>query len=236
MIAPMTHDSAPAHRPERHWTMFWVLAGLSSAVVIVLSLGIEVDPAVKLAVRDVAAVARDGLALPFYTGWISNVGFVGWFASAAALLVCAHICVREGRRRSAAYTGGAGVFSLLLGADDLFMLHDGAIGTGEEVLLLLWLLLGLTWAVSLRHELGHDPNLPLLVLASAMFGHSVITDLTTSGMLVFHEDATKLAGIVVWTAWAWATAERHIVSPVVTVAEATNRVVDVHLADLPRRS
>ena len=117
--------------------MFWILAGLSSALVVVLSLAIEVSPAVKLAVRDVAAVARDGLPLPFYTGWISNIGCVGWFASAAALLVCAHICVRRGRRRAAVYTGGAGVFSLLLGADDLFMLHDGAVGTGEEALLLL---------------------------------------------------------------------------------------------------
>lgn len=232
----MTHDSDPAHRPERHWSTFWVLAGLSSAVVIVLSLAIQVNPAVKLAVRDVAAVARDGVALPFYTGWISNIGFVGWFASAAALLLCAHICVRQGRRRTAAYTGGAGVFSLLLGADDLFMLHDGAIGTGEEVLLLLWLLLGVTWAVSFRHELGQDPNLPLLLLTAAMFVHSVITDLTTSGMLVVHEDATKLAGIMVWTAWAWATAERHIVSPVVNAAEATNRVVDADLPAIARRS
>jgi hypothetical protein len=235
MIAPMTHDSATAHRPERHWGVFWILASLSSAVVIALSLAIEANPAMKLAVRDVAAVARDGLPLPFYTGWISNAGFVGWFASAAALLVCAHVCVLQGRRRAAAYTGGAGVFALLLGADDLFMLHDGAVGTGEEAILLLWLLLGVTWAISFRHELRHDPNLPLVVLAAAMFGHSVIADLATSGVLVVHEDATKLAGIIVWTTWAWVTAARTIALPVVAVVDVTGRAAEVDLAAVPPR-
>ena len=213
-----------------------MLAGLSSAVVIALSFAIESSPAVKLAVRDVAAVARDGLPLPFFTGWISNVGFVGWFASAAALLVCAHICVRHGRRRAAAYTGGAGAFSFLLGADDLFMLHDGAIGAGEEALLLLWLLAGLTWAVSFRHELRLDPNLPLLVLAAAYFGHSTIADLATNGVLIVHEDATKLAGIIVWTTWAWATAERHLTAPAEAITVRTDQAAEVDRAAISRHS
>lgn len=210
MITPSTQDRPEGQRGTRHWTKFWLLLGISIVVVMALTAVIETYPIVMLAVRDVAAVARDGLPLPFFTGWLSNVGIVGWFVSAAVLLVGAQVSHRRGQRRVAAFAGGAGAISLLLGTDDLFMLHDGAIASGEEALLLLWLTLALTWAVSFRRELAKDANLPLLVLTAVFFGHSVVTDLLTNSVLVVHEDASKLAGILLWAAWAWSTAERAI--------------------------
>ncbi|MDJ0334454.1 hypothetical protein QMG83_04380 [Salinibacterium sp. G-O1] len=203
---------APWYRAPRHWGIFWIAFAASSGVAIGLTAAIEAFPVLKLAIRDVAAVARDGLPLPFFTGWISNIGIVGWFVSAAALLVAAQVGAGSRHWRSVVFTGAVASLSFLLGVDDLFMIHDGAITFGEEWLLLLWFSLAIAWVIMFRRELLHDPLLPVLVLCAAFFGHAVVADIVANGSLLLHEDASKLAAIVLWTGWALATTQRVIES------------------------
>ncbi len=202
----------PWYRAPRYWGTFLIVAALSSGVAIGLTAAIEAFPVLKLAVRDVAAVARDGLPLPFFTGWISNIGIVGWFVSAAALFVAARVCAGSRQWRSAVFTGAAASLSFLLGVDDLFMIHDGAITFGEEWLLLLWFSIAAAWVVVFRRELLRDPLLPVLVLCAAFLGHAVVADIMAHGTLLLHEDASKLAAILVWSSWALATTQRVIES------------------------
>jgi hypothetical protein len=203
-------------RAPRDWRAFAALAIVSAAVAFGLTAALDLNPALRWAVRDVGAVAADGLPLVFFTGWISNLGVLGWFATATAGILAARVSYRHGERRAAAYTGGAGAIALLLGIDDLFMLHDGAIASGEEALLLLWLTLVLTWTVIFFRELIRDELLPVLVLAGAFFAHAVVADVLPRDVpTLLHEDASKLAAIILLTAWSWATAERtlHSLAP-----------------------
>src|SRR5688572_5214743 len=80
-----------------------------------------------------STVSRDpatALGGPFVTGYLSYLGACLWCAAAAIALFAAAV---KRRPRADAVNGAsrfllhAGLFTALLGADDLFMLHDGLV-------------------------------------------------------------------------------------------------------------
>jgi hypothetical protein len=100
---------------------------------------------------------------------------------------------------------------LWLGADDLFMLHDGLfeqIGIPQPPVVLVETLLGLAWAISaVRSTSSFYRYHLLMILAFACLGASLVLDQVSdadvfsfSGLSLL-EDAAKLTGITFWVVY-----------------------------------
>lgn len=121
----MTPDSIKPLRAQ--WRPLLVVSGLlltplSLLLVAVGVIGLTTSVDIPHLVRDPAAVAN----VPFYTGFVSNVGVLGWVVAAAILLFAAAVL----KRRSAsaervAFLRRVGAVTAVLALDDLFMIHDG---------------------------------------------------------------------------------------------------------------
>ncbi|WP_432508807.1 hypothetical protein [Kineococcus auxinigenes] len=158
------------------------------------------------AVRDVLAVARAGDPLVYYTGWVTQLGVLGWISAAAAGVLAGAVARRRGRRREGALLVIAGLVSAAMGTDDLMMFHDSALphllGLPEQVTMGALGLMALGWGAAFARDLLRGAWWPLLFLAGAWFGHSLVAE--EVGGLLFHEEASKAAAIACWTAWLWA--------------------------------
>ncbi len=152
--------------------------------------------------RDPAVVAGTH---PF-VGWLSNVGILGWCAAASICLFTAGVLgnqhVRRGTRR---FLCAAGLFTLLMLIDDLFMLHDEVfpvyLGIGETPFYWFYgVVLGVLILVFRERILSTDHF--VLVVSLLCFGASVFFDLLSkhtwvTGLFLI-EDGFKLFGIVSW--------------------------------------
>lgn len=143
--------------------------------------------------RDPAAVAQ----LPFVTGWISYLGAVV-MAAAASIALFASAQVRPRRCLM-----GLGLFSLVLLADDLFMLHDGLlafIGVDETLVIGSYAVL-LLYILASNRDYLRPTGLPLAV-ALLFFALSAVTDLMPHPLFGAHrhivEDGAKLLGMAGW--------------------------------------
>lgn len=193
-------------RVPRDWARFVVLAALAVTIAIALTRAARESDGIQFALMDVASVARAGIAPPFYTGWLSYAGIVCWVGAGTVAIMAAWIS-RPGR--AARFLVGAGVLSLLLGIDDLLMLHDGASGVPEELIFGLYGALVVSWTLVYFPEITRNADLPVLALAMLAFGYAVLADITDWGFSsIVHEDAAKLAAVFLWSTWLWATAAR----------------------------
>lgn len=161
------------------------------------------------AVRDVLSVARAGDPLPFYTGWVTGLGVVGWFTSAATGVFAGALARRCGERTAGRALVLGGLVSAAMGADDLFMFHDGVLverGVPELVTLGVLGLAAVIWGLTHLRVLFAGSEAVLLILAAAWFAHSFLAE--EVGGLYFHEEASKAAAIACWTVWFWVRAAR----------------------------
>lgn len=140
---------------------------------------------------------------PAYLGAISYLGIVLWGCTAA---ICFFAAAAEPAGPS--YRGFwiyAGVFTVVLLADDLLMLHEHLfpvyLGLSEYVLYGLYAVAALFYTVYYR-KLLLQANYLLLLLTFAWFVLMVVVDYfegtaEVRGMIVF-EDGAKLLGIITW--------------------------------------
>lgn len=183
----------------------WLLAGL---------LGVPFSTLT----RDPAAFAQ----LPFFTGWISYLGAVLMAAAASiALFVSAH--VRHGR-----YLAGLGLFSLVLLADDLFMLHDGLlafIGIDEKLVMGTYALF-LLYILASNLDYVWRTGKPLAVTL-AFFAVSAVTDLMPDPLFGEHrhlfEDGAKLLGMAGWLGYIVHISNLEMSRPEVSSERSTGR-------------
>jgi len=192
------------------WWVLAAVAALSLAVASGLTAALAWDASrVGPAVRDVLAVARAGDPLPYYTGWVTGLGVVGWISAAAAGVCGGALTWRTGDRTTGRALVLGGVVSAAMGVDDLFMFHDGVLrerGVPELVTMGLLAAAALVWGLTHRRVLLRGDEAVLLVLAGAWFAHSLLVE--ELGGLLFHEEASKAAAILCWTAWFWVRAVR----------------------------
>jgi hypothetical protein len=156
-----------------------------------------------------ARLTRDPLAVvegPFYTGAISNLGVLAWAATATICIYTFFLLPRD--RENAAVRGFLlyfGLFTALLMADDLFLLHEdalyGYLGVPEPVTYGVYGLLGLIGVIVHRRTILRTDYL-LLGMALALFAFSLVTDLmpvVPARHVV--EDGSKLVWIFAWFAY-----------------------------------
>jgi hypothetical protein len=151
--------------------------------------------------RSVAFLTREPQAAlegVWYAGATSNVGAVLWFAGAGACAV-AWLALRDGYRSP--FLHGA-VLLTVLGADDLFLLHDVPYAkvVPEIVVLGFYFFLLAAFPVVHRHFLQAHGVLPFLPLSLALLVFSGVLDQYFPGHHIVEDGAKLLAVVTLVTA------------------------------------
>ena len=156
----------------------------------------------------ISALTRDPTAVAGVhplTGLVSNLGILLWCASAALCLFSATVLHRTGADRAThRLIFWAGIVTVVLLLDDLFLLHEriypAVFGVGERAVFGVYGAMLLTYFSVYRNVLARtDPS--LLVVALACFGVSLIVDQGPESILPAHllfEDGFKFLGIASW--------------------------------------
>jgi hypothetical protein len=118
-------------------------------------------------------MAAGGEPSEFYLGLFSNLGVVLWTAAAAICLFAASEVTAGTDRRARRFLLYAGLFTLLLMLDDLFMLHENYI---DHVFYILYGM-GLLYYVIRFFGLIVRLDVVLFALTIPLFGNAVLLDL-----------------------------------------------------------
>ena len=131
----MIAKGAP-YSPIGHVSTLWIGAALLIPTFAILAF-IALQPWIPVAylVRDPLVVAMQAAeCCSFYYGALSNLGVLLWNATGTICLTLAlQVWLAGARRSMVAFFLTGGLFSIWLGLDDLFLLHDGvlpALGVG----------------------------------------------------------------------------------------------------------
>lgn len=150
--------------------------------------------------------------LPVYTGFLSQIGIFFWSASATVCFFSAKVLSRRAdRHKLKRFLLISALLTLLLGLDDVFLLHEALLprfGIPEKLVVgsyagLLLLYLFRFFPLILETEYV------LMAIALFFFGLSILLDLwNPPGMDPFlFEDGAKLIGLVSWLAYFFRVGE-----------------------------
>lgn len=140
---------------------------------------------------------------PYYAGFISQFGIFFWAGAAVICLFTYYLLIKQSiKSEMQPLLLFAGIFTLFLGADDVFQLHDGFfphIGISEKLVLVCYASLMVYFLLRFR-ALILKTNFLLLLMALFFFGLSLIVDVLWLFQSIRHllEDGFKLMGIVAW--------------------------------------
>jgi hypothetical protein len=191
----------------------WALKiGLPALIVYGVILGlfgaIGVSP--STIIRDPAQMTDQ----PVYLGLLSNVGVFLWMATGAICLFSASLAgAASWASRSAQLLLFAGAFSILLGLDDFFLIHDRLLS--DKVCVPIYLALGLTLVLRHARELATLEVLVMFVAVSFLAA-SVGIDVVQHHLPLKYEtvqvieDGCKFIGIISWLRF-WAVGGATIV-------------------------
>jgi hypothetical protein len=199
-----------------NWVKSIILLVLAGAITVVVTWVASESLNVRLMLRDLQAITGNGLIPPWFAGWLVYAGAVGWFGAAAiAFFGWLLLRKRPGRARIAWLLGGFSILTLIMGVDDLFMLHDGVLWAvfnfGESNLMPIWIALAVIWGLIYLPELLGDPNMPISVGAVVLFAFGIFGDLAPDTVFgIVNEDVAKLAGIMLWSLWGLFVTRRNI--------------------------
>jgi hypothetical protein len=159
--------------------------------------------------RDIVATGK----LPFFAGFISQLGGMLWCATVAVCFFSLLILRRQSSSlaSSRSFLLQAGILTGVLLMDDIFLFHEEVapnyLHMGEKFVMATYLLLGVAFVFLNRNEILSSEYL-LLLLALAMLGTSVFLDALPIDDLglryffkrleIFLEDGFKFAGIATW--------------------------------------
>jgi hypothetical protein len=145
------------------------------------------------------------------TGAQSSIGGLVWIGAAvvAGLTVALLRHHGRGREERTRFLTALGALTLLLGLDDIFMLHDELgpryLGIDERPFLAVYGLAALAIGVMFRQTLSRvEPG--ALALVMALFAGSLLVDFFQEGLdaspyRLFLEDGFKFLGIVGWAGY-----------------------------------
>lgn len=209
----------PAARAELRTTAWAVWVPL----IVVLVGAVIVTATTKATMRELTQDPTTVLDAPFYIGYVSNLGNVLW---AAVVGICAFAAISVvGRGREwRPFLLWSGVFSAVLLADDLFLLHDEILpryaGISGELYGISYVVAMAAYLFAFRMRILRT-NYPLLLAALVLFGISVVVDLGSkplanifpSNLVILAEDGSKLLGIGTWLAYFVSVGRRALRSP-----------------------
>jgi len=193
-------------RRLRAWMIITYTPVLALLVAVAIVSAVTGVPAGKIT-RDPAALMD---AHPLL-GALSNLGIMLWSAAAAIALFAAGVLRQKaGDRQLIGYLVASGAVTLLLGFDDLFMLHEELLPrylhVPETLVYFVYIALVLAWLARFRAVILKTDFL-LLGLAFGCFAASVAMDQLPDAwvlrwdILFLIEDGFKLIGIVSWLAY-----------------------------------
>src|SRR5688572_4053344 len=114
----------PTARRTR-WPLYAACLGLPAAAVLLVTLGCGIPATMVLA--DASAYTRQ----PFYLGLFSNLGVLGWCTAAVSCTLAALALPATAATQAEPLLRGAlvvaGTLSVLLGLDDVLLLHEAAL-------------------------------------------------------------------------------------------------------------
>lgn len=189
-----------------------VLAVSALLLIATVLLGTSTRVPTRLLTRDPTA-ALGGAP---YVGFLSQVGIFFWAGAAAVCLLAWRLVGREAAEgdRARGFFAAGGMLTLLLGVDDLFLLHETVfpgVGIPEPSVYAAY---GAGLALFLaRYRASVGITAPVLMaLALASFGTSAAFDvLEPRGVNQYLlEDGAKLVGIVSWLGFFLRAAEAEI--------------------------
>ena len=151
--------------------------------------------------RDPASVVK----APFYVGFLSHLGVLLWAATTSICLFSSFLLfsLQPRNRRLGLFLLSAGLLSLMLTLDDLFLLHEKVfpkyLGLPEILVYAGYAGAAAFYLWAFRHRILTTDYL-LLLLALLLFGFSTSMDrfLSFRSFETFVEDSSKFAGIVFW--------------------------------------
>lgn len=169
----------------------------------------------RIPVMDLLSDPAEITGIPWYVGAVSDLNLFVWAAGAAMFMLAGFglRAVDRGLSRSLLWLGA---FTVLLTADDRFLLHEivfpwlfGLPQTGTMALYAGLLGLILAWH---RHTLMRQPEVATLALALSALGTSVALDLIgwDSTARRVAEETAKLFGAVAWSLFPAAIIVRHL--------------------------
>ncbi len=186
--------------------LIYVFVPLALVLLVALATAYIRDIPVTDLLRDPSAVL-DG---PFYVGLFSTAGIALWSA-AAAMCLLTMATGATGAERSLLVAGA--VISLILGADDGFLVHEtlkNAVGIPSPVTIAIY---GIVAVLLLRPAWGYlmsRPDVVVFFAALVLFAISAGLDaagelgLPTPPLSAVVEDMAKFLGIATWaTFFAW---------------------------------
>lgn len=146
---------------------------------------------------------------PAYYGLLSNVGAVIWTVTATVSLytwlAMRRLNIAAKDEEVAKLLLIAGLFTVFMGADDLFMLHEGlapSLGIPEKIVLIGYVLFTVWLTVTSARTVLRTEWM-LFLLGVAGLGGSVLIDVVPRihPVQVLAEEMAKLAGILYWSAY-----------------------------------
>jgi hypothetical protein len=175
-------------RDVRAWlALAWI--AVAAVMVAVKAASVVLDEAVHLFTKDVASLAD----LNWYAGAISNAGGILWFVGATACGLAWFVAARGALGSPLLHLS---LFLVIVGADDVFLLHEGLYSKAveEELPFTIYAVALVAFAVLHRRFLADRGVLVLAPLALVFFAASAFMDRTYDEKQTI-EDGTKLLGI-----------------------------------------
>jgi hypothetical protein len=175
------------------------------------------------------------------------LGGLAWISAAVVAFVTVAVLRRtgKGRQERTWFLLGMGVFTLVMGVDDIFLLHDGLgpryLGIDERPFLLAYGVLIVAVVVRFRRTILRLEPL-LLALAVALLAASIGVDhfqeqLDGSPYRIFLEDGFKFLGIVGWGGYVirecWLVLAAEVTLAVSPTGRRAARVAMLTGVDLP---
>lgn len=213
-VSSLAQTSADDHATEdatgmapRDGSGWLLLAGL--AVGLLGLAGVAVAAAALDRPLEEFLLDRGAVTVGAHAGMLSNAGAVVWIATAAIALFTGLVVVTDPARRRV--LAGAGALVLVLGLDDLFLVHEGlmpqVLGIPEELAYLAYASAGVALLATCHEQLRtHAPA--LLALAGGFLAASVAVDVLGSESTHVLEDGSKWIGIVLSGLWLLQLAHR----------------------------
>jgi len=140
--------------------------------------------------------------LPWYSGFVSNLGILGWGMAAMSAGFAYWACRQVGRTRAQEAFGAGALLSSLLLLDDLFQLHivvPTYLGLPKASFYGLYGVATVVWLASNWVELSRT-RWQLLSASALVFSLSLVADqlVYPSSQQLLLEDSLKFLGIVAW--------------------------------------
>lgn len=180
-----------------------VILPVSAVVAIALGLAVSRDIPASDLLRDPSATL-DGA---WYVGLFSTTGIALWAAAAAICLLS--LATKPSPEARALLIAGAAV-SLMLGADDAYLIHEtlkNEVGIPSPVTIALYGVVAVVLFARGRRFLATRENLSVFVVALVLFATSALLDfageagLPTPPLSAIIEDVAKFLGIATWVAF-----------------------------------